>query len=91
MWHLWYLLWCYGEAQVLPSAGRLEHPHPSLLQLPSVGDVLEAWEPWEVDVQLHPVTQTLHQLLRLYQVGEVRQLHQPVHVCVYNICDSASV
>ena len=79
--HLRNLLRCDREAEVLPTAGRLEHPHPSLLHLPHVGDVFEGWEAGKVDVQLHPLTETTNQLILLNRKGEMRQLHQPVCVC----------
>ena len=76
--HLRYLRRCNGEAEVLSTAGRLEHPYPSLLQLPRVVDVLEAREAGKVDVQLHPLTETMNQLISLNGKGEGRQLYQSV-------------
>ena len=83
--HHRYLLRCDGEAEVLPTAGRLEHSHPSFLQLPRVVDVLEAREAGKVDVQLHPLTETMNQLISLNGKGEGRQLYQSVCVGGWNI------
>ena len=64
--YLWYLLVLNDKAEVFSSAGRLEHPHCSLLHLPGVVDVLEARKARKMDVQLDTLAKTPYQILRLH-------------------------